>query len=253
MTLRIEPSNFEESPLGSAEFASESRGVAKDSVASLLPNALQDLSEKGWHLLDKPLSQEAFYELGRALGDVWRETDVKVIPGSKWFASSGRQLGLHNDNPYANIVLWRCEEECDLGIPTKVIDLRDVLMKLPERDRELLGEVNVPIPNWKESSFEPEPLLAVGADGRIRANYVDWFDADAPSPEHQAAVERFEQAVADVAQESVLDFVLEKGQVLLIDNNRMLHGRSEVPDATKRFLLRLWVNTDGTEDLPRNL
>ncbi|MFT2112742.1 TauD/TfdA family dioxygenase [Marinomonas sp. 2405UD68-3] len=54
-----------------------------------------------------------------------------------------------------------------------------------------------------------------------------------------------------------LDLALERGDLLLIDNHRLLHARSEFTDqlitpADKRLLLRLWLAYDSSPTLPKN-
>jgi alpha-ketoglutarate-dependent taurine dioxygenase len=71
------------------------------------------------------------------------------------------------------------------------------------------------------------------------------------SPEQRRALAVLEDAIR--APGVVLELTLERGQVLMFDNRRVLHGRTRYADhpdeAARRHLVRLWLSAADTSIL----
>ena len=66
-----------------------------------------------------------------------------------------------------------------------------------------------------------------------------WFDAPL-APEVQAA---FDEFVAAIRRHEVASFRLAPGDLLVVDNRRVLHGRTAITGSHDRHLVREWLTT----------
>ncbi len=205
--------------------------------------ATQSISDRlklfGFAVCSDRFNESTFLRLSQQFGYIWHKSDVQVKPDSRWLASSSAALSLHTDNPHADIVAWRCHVECEQGSPTLIADLSDLPLHFSEHELELLQTVLIPIPSFQDYVFEAEPLI-MRESGAIRLNYLEWFEPRLPANAEQA-FQKFKSYLQNKREQETLAISLLEGQLLFIDNNRMLHGRGELPANTPRHLQRLWI------------
>lgn len=170
-------------------------------------------------------------------------------------ASSSILLSPHTEDAFhpqrAHLFLLGCVRNPD-AVATTVASVRDV--ELSEADREILSRPTVPIlPDLtygdldKWGPAQSIPTLWERPDGlciRYDPDYTPWADAD---PEYRQAYQRLGRELARVTSE----VVLEPGDVAIVDNDMVVHGR--VPfaarfDGTDRWLKRVNV---AMADRPR--
>ena len=173
-------------------------------------------------------------------------------------SSHGSLLALHChiDNPHLPIGNESCEEECsapnyiawlglrcDTVVPTSVVLLEEVLSALPafvvDSLKKPIFDVHRP-PSFGVGSAERHraPLLVPDADGALCTRYGF---ADSTDAESTYALELFSLVVND--SRMAHQVLLPQGDVLLINNQKVLHSRSTfVPrgDGADRWLLRLY-------------
>ncbi len=200
----------------------------------------EELRERGYALL-YGLDERTFVDAMRQFGEIIQVTDVTVKPESRALVTSSKALDFHTDHHRADLVAWYCHEQCDEGGETLLVDGRAVLRALPAGDVDLLRRVLL----YEHMVFEgdPDSFPLIERDG-AKLYYSYWLVREDLDGETSAALERFRSALHRVAPVRVR---LKPGEMLVIDNRRVLHGRTEIKGS--RLLRRYWVSlrnpTDG--------
>ncbi len=166
-------------------------------------------------------------------------------------------FGMHVDNPHLPLspekdnstaqcprYLALMALRCDISVPTKVVFLDDVLGKLPEYVVSILKKPIYKL-KWPDSfgeiySEKPGPVLATDKDGICYSR----FDKQNVIPLSEEAELSFSifQAVAE-SEGLVKKVVLLPGDLIIFDNQRMVHARdgfSPKMNGCDRWLIRLF-------------
>ncbi|MET8654137.1 TauD/TfdA family dioxygenase [Nocardia aurea] len=170
-------------------------------------------------------------------------------------ASSSLLLSPHTEDAFhphrSHVFLLSCIRNVD-AVATTISSVRDV--ELSPADRETLLRPTIPImPDLTYGDMErwgpagPIPTLWERSDGlclRYDPDFTPWTEAD---PEYQAAYRRLSEELERVGRR----VVLEPGDVAIVDNDVVVHGR--VPftarfDGTDRWLKRVNI---AMPDRPR--
>jgi alpha-ketoglutarate-dependent taurine dioxygenase len=117
-----------------------------------------------------------------------------------------------------------------------LVHTKDVLEKLGSEDAETLRLTNfkflVPEEFYKGSSYSEHPILFDDSLIRYRREILDLSQA---SKAQHMSIAALDQAIM---QSQHVSFNLPNGALLLFDNGKYLHGRSEIMDSD-RHLLRM--------------
>ena len=195
-----------------------------------------ELQQKGFAVLPRQSEREVASLLGD-LGEVIYTTDVKVKPESKSLVTSSRALDFHTDHHRAKWILWYCLEQTDVGGETILVDAAKIYRNLQDRHKEALSEIML----FEHKVFDDDkdcfPLVSE-EDGSPRFYYSFWMVKKRLSEPHRSALAAFQSAIR---AESPIKLKLEKKDVIVVDNYRILHGRCEIKGHRNRFLKRFWV------------
>jgi gamma-butyrobetaine dioxygenase len=193
--------------------------------------------------------------------------DVRSVPEATDLAYTGLSLDPHTDNPYRapvpGIQLLHCLANETTGGHSTLVDSLRVLQTLRQKDPEafeILAETPVRFvytdPTTELVHFAP--MIARDSSGQIegmrfspRLDYVPLADP--------ARLDRFYRARRQVdgmlrSPSYELRFLLEDGELLMFDNQRLLHGRSAFdPQEGLRHLQGCYIDMDGVRSLYRVL
>jgi len=197
----------------------------------------QALDEHGYFLLPRAgrrVLVDALEDLGRVL----HVEEVVVAPESASLVKSERGLSLHTDHHRADLILWYCIAQSDQGGETILADALAAVSTLSCDDQEVLKRVQLKEHSVFYGDNERHPLLWT-KDGRIRVYYSYWM-AESLSEAERTAFEAFALAVE---QGPKVTLRLAPGDILAIDNGRMLHGRASISGSKERHLRRYWLET----------
>ncbi len=252
-------------------------------MGSLNPEDITELLTKGFIVVD--VSDSATESIREAEIREWMlDTEDplgRVVPhgrsdetgiaeqGVAFFGSDAEGQVLHADASYMpdsevpGVVLIGCVNAADSGGKTTLADARHVIEELfrlvsPEEHYALITDLTTPAYFVERSDDDRQlviPILSVSTD-ESNEGYFGYRYGD-----HQYhVVEVLENARAAVsALETVLWserlartlHQLTEGQVLLLNNLSMLHGRQAFAGG-ERKLLRLWRGGDGLPLLPQS-
>lgn len=247
-------------------------GRALDSAETRL-RAVETLLTHGLAIIRNLSSDPAcILEVARRFGYV-RETnfgrlfEVYSRPGSNDLAYRPVPLGAHTDNPYREPVpgvqLLHCLLNETTGGWSTLVDSLSVAQSMQQEDPEgleLLASTPVRFrfidPN--EELIERRPIVQRDVSGRMtgvhyspRLDHMPLLDA-ATTRRFQRARRRLSELFADPRFE--LRFPLRKGELMMFNNSRVLHGRTAYdPNEGRRHLQGCYIDLDGPRSLYRTL
>ncbi|MCZ4316504.1 TauD/TfdA family dioxygenase [Comamonadaceae bacterium G21597-S1] len=239
----------------------------------VLHRALRDYIERGFLLLHgTPTQADSILTIARRFGFV-RETnfgsffEVYSRPDSTDLAYRPVALGPHTDNPYRNpvpgIQLLHCLQNETSGGLSTLVDSLAVAQQLQQEDPEgfaLLASVPVRYEYRDADTWlvAVQPMIELTGKGAMMGVfYSPRLDdiplmSDADTRAYHRARKRFGTLLSDPRFE--LRFRLEPGQLMMFDNNRVLHGRTSFdPSEGHRQLQGCYIDRDSPRSLYRVL
>lgn len=201
---------------------------------------IETLKEFGWvHLSNQ--TEEELNELLEYLGNVIFTTDVAVKPESKAMITSARALDFHTDHHKANFIVWYCYKQTDLGGDSILIDAEKIFQQLSYEHQEQLKTINLFEHKIFPDDKESYPFVATDTTGEYRFYYSFWLvkNEDKQNP----AMLEFQRLIK-LTQPFKIN--LKEGDILIVNNHRVFHGRTAIEGSKDRFLKRFWVSTSNS-------
>lgn len=200
----------------------------------------QRLEQDGWvHLPDTSVA--ALDEVIASLGaSVLHTTDVVVREG-RALVTSDRALDFHTDHHRAELIAWRCLVQTSEGGITRLADAEAAFAKLSQAERRRLERLQLFEHSVFPGDTKTHPVVEY-REGRPRFYCSFWFEAP-PSAEDEAALAAFREAIA---RHTVANIRLVPGDVLIVDNRRILHARTAITGSRDRHLVRQWLATSAS-------
>jgi hypothetical protein len=198
-----------------------------------------DLQNKGYVHVTHPESKN-FEEIIHSLGEIIQQTEIKENPNSTRLLASHHEMGFHTDHHAANYIAWFCNSQSAIGGESILLDTKGILCQFTESSRSLLQEINV---NTHQVFYKDKlslPLLSI-IDSKTSVYYAEWLVNQPHSIKHQRALSKFQELIKSIEPIKIL---LSEGDLLIIDNHRMLHGRSAFPEKSNRWLTRYWIKSN---------
>jgi gamma-butyrobetaine dioxygenase len=214
-------------------------------------------------LHDVPAEPGTVLEVAASFGFV-RETnygrlfEVRVEPRPGNLAYTSRRILPHTDNPYRDPVptlqLLHCLHAADAGGETGLVDGFAAARELRATDRDAFDLIaRTPVPfGYQDKSAElraSQPLIQLSPRGRVcgvRFNNRSAQPLRRPDAEvvaFYAAYRRWAELLA--RPERQLNLRLTPGDCLIVDNTRVLHGRTAFSVTGGRHLQGCYADLDG--------
>lgn len=192
-----------------------------------------ELNKSGYTHLPKQNEDKLQLILSK-LGNVINETDVIANSKSKSLVTSDKFLDFHTDNHLAKYIIWYCHKQANQGGYSMLCDAEKVYLKLTEVEKEQLSEIHVYEHKLYPENKNSNPIVRE-IDGKRKFYYSFWL---AREKYHEFPVFKKWRDLIQTSEHIKLR--LEKNDILIIDNHRILHGRTEIKG--HRFLKRYWLN-----------
>lgn len=193
----------------------------------------------GWCRLG-PISDLEYRELVAKLGTPWCETAVELRPDVRSYLCKPEAVPFHTDHPDADLMSWRCEMQDDLDGAQQLVDGLAALRACGAQVRDVLTRVNTEVRVRRDSPASRTPIVRETPEGD-RLFYAPWLK---PLEQDQQSAGAFNTLRAEIdrrTESAVQEVRLSKGEVLIVDNGRMLHGRGPLEQASRRRLRRFWI------------
>jgi alpha-ketoglutarate-dependent taurine dioxygenase len=212
----------------------------------------------------RPVSQleisPALSNLGRHFGSPVRHKlsdaagvhPIRSLPGFPQYANTtSSDLLLHTDgsfekNPPKMMMIY-CETPAEQGGLSRICFAEDVYEFLKQNHSETLVELFRP-DAFMIKRDDREALRSVFEvrDGRISMAFRYGTDVSLQiHPLARAGIAAIIEFVSDPA--NYAEFLLDEGQLLLMDNTRVLHGRTVFSPGSHRILHGLWCDGSGAD------
>jgi len=196
------------------------------------------LDEDGYFLSERPIDGEVFERVCAELGPIINRSEIRVEAGATNYFKRKDPLPYHTDSPFARFVAWRCQAQQEVGGEMRLKDTKPLFDAAPLAQIDALRRATARFPAIK-GAHEAGSLPILSGDSRRgwRLNYASWLIArDTLPPSGQPLIAALDEFPGDAS----IAIPLRPGDLLVIDNRRMLHGRGEL-NGDKRILLRLWI------------
>lgn len=207
-------------------------------------SAMSELEQRGFALIRGDTDREPI-EMIDSLGEVVDTTDVEVNEERPGMVTSHRELDVHTDHGGVDYIVWICHSQAGNGGESLLVDGYEVLENLSASTREALEQVYLTEHRVFPGDPARRPLLR-HHDGAPRLYYSFWLLEDELTDEARTAYNAFRNAVSNAP---VTKFKLQPGDVLVVDNTRVLHGRTAIEEDSDRCLKRYWIKSDGGQSL----
>jgi hypothetical protein len=231
--------------------------VTMDGLSGLTEDQLRCFTLNALATAGRLLSQDREGVLCREVRD--RGEDRQGLRFSESRAAAAMHTdGMHMpDQVVPDVFTLTCVRTAASGGELSLVHVDDVLAVLPNRDQvvEVLGE---PV-HFATRGIDPagrrtvlRRVLAPVDDGWVVTYARDYIDeghrqTDVPplAREQVAALDSLDAALERSLR---ISYRQQAGELLIVDNRRMLHGRSAYADAALpgRLLLRTWLSTQET-------
>lgn len=213
-------------------------------MSTLVLNAAtrDDLVVAGYSVQRSVGSLDAFRVLCRELGPILREDAIRVRPDAKTYVARSEAIPFHTDHPDAHWIAWYCVSQ-DVGAGANLLLDGWALVRALSRETQA-GLVATHLQCDSRDGGPPVNLLPIWIPPSVCAQprlfYAPWLSATEGEWKRRAALVALQNAIS-VQSISPISVLLSPGDVLLIDNHRMLHGRGSIRKDSKRELLRIWI------------
>ena len=173
--------------------------------------------------------------LCHSLGEILLETDVKIDLTTKALVTSDKELDMHTDHSKAKYIIWHCLKQTSIGGYSLVLDTKKVLQKLSKKEKQELEKIQLFEHKIFKDDLESYPMLSK-VNGKNKMYYSFWF-INSKNKDNKVFL-KFKGIVDEMEK---IKIRLNKNDVLIIDNGRMLHGRTEILGNKNRHLKRFWI------------
>lgn len=199
------------------------------------------LEESGWVRLPGSGEPCEYRSVVAQLGDIVGEEVIALRPGAHAYVAKPGPVPLHTDHPEAAFVCWFCEQQDEQDGASLLLDSRPIVEALPSDLCEALHSVDL----WCPPLCGGPPTLRYPVlwrrDGKERVFCSPWLRAASQLQVHQEALDEFRARVSNAARRGTVEVRLSPGDLLVVDNSRVLHGRRAIMPESARRLRRLWV------------
>lgn len=185
------------------------------------------------HLQDKTAKDVNL--LCRSLGKILLEADVKINLTTKALVTSDNALDMHTDHSKAKYIVWHCLKQTSIGGYSLLLDAEKVLQELSKQEKQELEKIRLFEHKIFDDDLESYPMLSK-LNGKNKIYYSFWFIN--PQNKNNKVFLKFKRIVDEMKKTKIK---LNKNDVLIIDNDRMLHGRTEILGDKNRHLKRFWI------------
>lgn len=170
------------------------------------------------------------------LGNIINQTDVIANPQSKSLVTSEKFLDYHTDNHLAKYIVWHCKKQAEIGGESILCDAEKIYHQLSEDEKVELSKIHVYEHKMFPENKNSNPIVRT-VDGELRFYYSFWL-----SREKYRETPVFKKWRALIQKFVPVKICLKENDLLIVNNHRILHGRTEING--ERNLKRYWLNPE---------
>lgn len=193
------------------------------------------LTEVGFlHL--KSQTENQLNDVISLLGEVIFTTDVVVKSESKSLVTSERGLDYHTDHHKAKYVVWYCYKQTDKGGESILMDAKRIFQQLSNEHQEQLKLIELFEHKIFSDDKDSFPLVSISNTGEIKFYYSFWLVKN--ENKQNPALLAFQKLIRETPPTKIC---LKEGDILIVNNQSVFHGRTPIEGSKDRFLKRYWI------------
>ena len=204
---------------------------------------VSELAQRGYVHLTERFDRLRMFELADELGSIVEEERIELRPGARAYVAKPGPVPLHTDHPQVTHVIWLCERQDPSVGASKLLDTRPVVESLTDEERRELRSVRLACPPLAGGPPSLSFPVLVAGEQHDALFCSPWLQSVVPN--QQPALDAFRGRLSSQAQQDAFDVCMQPGDVLIVDNRRMLHGRDAIPERSPRRLYRVWVRGES--------
>jgi hypothetical protein len=168
------------------------------------------------------------------LGGILQKTTVQLRPQRATYLSSPEAMAAHTDHPWIDLILWECIVQDQIDGTQILVDGEAICAKLGS-EADSLRSICLPIPGLHDlKPIGDHPIL-----NKEGFYWAPWRRPPQLTKDQTVVFENFKRLTSEYYGSTRIR--LKTGEMLLIDNRRMMHGRASLPTNSKRLLRRWWI------------
>ncbi len=139
------------------------------------------------------------------------------------------------------MLAWYCVAQDAVDGTSALIDTGDVTQHFDADDLAVMSRIRVRamMRDAENREIVCEYPLFVGG----KVYYAPWLLCPDLDEKESDVAARFADYVAEKDATEPIRIRLKPGEMLFVDNHRILHGRSSIPPDSRRHLVRLYIRT----------
>jgi hypothetical protein len=193
-----------------------------------------ELTLRGFALL-RDLSEDSAVDSVNGLGDVLLRTDICPKANARGDVSTDLPMDFHTDHPKARWIAWHCIRQSSEGGESLLVDSAPLIAQLTTHERDTLRNTQARTHLVFPADHPTHSVLIPVEEGADRIYFAPWLISD----EASQPLCRLGSLIANAERISIR---LKQGDLLVIDNARMLHGRKAIRGDRDRLLRRYWIS-----------
>ncbi|MEW6167388.1 MAG: TauD/TfdA family dioxygenase [Pseudomonadota bacterium] len=210
-------------------------GTGSEEQLALDVTALKTEIQRDGHATRRFVSYADCADYLLRVGTTIRRASIDVDPARMALLHTSSAMSPHTDHPAVDLIAWYCEEQCDGGGASLLVDFKAIKDSLGPDVLEALARINVVVPTRPRAT----PLKSIPMLSAAGLYYADWLVDEASKAQYAEVLEAFQEKIATARATSLR---LRKGDMLIVDNKRVLHGREAITETTtRRLLYRHWI------------
>jgi hypothetical protein len=226
-----------------------------DDAAQLAAEVRDRLPREGYVHIARVLPQDVFDAAAQQLGSIELRTHIRVDTEADEALRRARDphyadrpsvyradgLSYHTDSPIIDMLAWYCVEQDAVDGTSALIDTGDIAQHFTAEEQAVLGRIRVRAMQRDDQNREIIREYPLFANGKVY--YAPWLVCEDLGDAERELAARFAGYVAQKDATEPIRIRLKPGEMLFVDNHRILHGRSEIPADSKRHLVRLYIRS----------
>lgn len=209
------------------------------STSTLSLSFKEQIAKRGFVHIPFPTSKD-YLSILRELGDIIQVTQIRENSESSRLLSSNGSMDFHTDHYAARYIGWFCNSQSAIGGESVLLDSRSVLSSYCDKTLFLLSQVAVQSHKVFVHDKSSMPLLSMDEAGnQMSIFYAPWLTVPILDLKVSQVFEKF---ISDLHSITPIEILLSEGDLLIIDNRRILHGRNAFPSGSGRWLTRYWLS-----------
>jgi hypothetical protein len=224
-----------------------------DDAAQLAAEVRNRLPDEGYVHIARTLTEDVFTNAAKQLGSIELRTDIRVDSEADNALRRARDpqyadrpsvyradgLSYHTDSPVIDMLAWYCVAQDAVDGTSALIDTGDVTQHFNAEDLAVMSRIRIRAMMRDAENREIVQQFPLFAGGKLY--YAPWLLCEDLGEQEREVAARFADYVAEKDATEPIRIRLKPGEVLVVDNHRVLHGRSSIPPDSKRHLVRLYI------------